>query len=244
MAEIEITSLSEDLQSAPSVTKFAKDGKVNVDNVFKSYTEIEKMVSERVKIPDDKSSVEEIQAFRRKIGVPDDIKDYGDLEGMDPDDQAEILKAAHEEGMTPKQIKKLLDVSSVRAKAKIDKLFADSQAKAEETLKAEWGDKYEKNLADAKRAMQELAPEGFQKLIADNPMIGNNPDVIKMFSKLWTDMKEASFHTNRAALTPENIEQKILDIESDPAFHDRGSPKWEHLHKERSRLFKLKYPDT
>jgi hypothetical protein len=233
-----VDTLPEDLRGNESLKKFS-----DVGTMAKSYVELEKMIGGRVKLPDDKSTVEEIQDFRRKMGVPDKIEDYGTYEGIDPDDMADIVKAAHEEGLTKKQFERLVKVSQGKTTAKLEKIFKETQVKAEETLKNEWGDKYEKNLADAKRAMQELAPEGFQKLIAENPTIGNNPDVIKMFSKLWIDMKEAAFHTNRAALTPEDIDQKIRDIEANPAFNDRGNVHWEILRKERSRLFKLKYPE-
>jgi hypothetical protein len=243
MAEIDITLLPEDLQTAPSVTKFAKDGKVNVANVIKSYSELEKMMGERVKIPGENASVEEIQEFRRKLGVPESIDEYGIFDEIDPEDYAAIVKAAHEEGVTPRQFQRLMKESSEKARARLEKLFTESQTKAEEVLRAEWGDKYEYNLANAKRAMQELAPEGFQELVEKNPAIGNNPDVIKMFSTLWLNMKEAAFHTNRASLTPEDIDRKIVEIESDPAYHDRSSPKWEYLRKERTRLYKIKYPD-
>jgi uncharacterized protein YqgV (UPF0045/DUF77 family) len=233
-----VSTLPEELRGNESLKKFS-----DVGGMAKSYVELEKMIGGRVKLPDDKSTIEEIQDFRRKMGVPEKIEDYGTYEGIDPDDMADIVKAAHEEGLTKKQFERLVKVSQGKTTAKIEKIFKETQTKAEETLKGEWGDKYEKNLADAKRAMQELAPEGFQKLIAENPTIGNNPDVIKMFSKLWVDMKEAAFHTNRAALTPEDIDQKIRDIEANPAFNDRGNVHWEVLRKERSRLFKLKYPE-
>jgi hypothetical protein len=233
-----VDTLPEELRGNESLKKFS-----DVGTMAKSYVELEKMIGGRVKLPDEKSTVEEIQEFRRKMGVPDKIEDYGQFEGIDPADMTDIVKAAHEQGLTKKQFEALVKVSQGKTTEKVQRLFAETQAKAEEALKSKWGDKYERNLADAKRAMQELAPEGFQKLIADNPMIGNNPDVIEMFSKLWVDMKEASFHKSSIALTPEDIDQKIRDIEANPAFNDRGHPHWEHLRRERSKLFKLKYPE-
>lgn len=243
MAEIEISELSEDLRELPSITKFAKDGKISVDNLAKSYGELEKHLGGSIKIPGEGASVEDIQKFRKALGVPEKVEDYGKYDVGDPEDIAEIIKAAHEEGLSKKQLDRLMKVSGERSVERQKKFYELKRIEGETTLKNKWGDKYESNKNDAIRAMQELAPESIKKRLIEDPSLGNDPDMIELFQGLWHQMKEAAFHKPSTSLTAEDIEQKMVDIQSDPAFNDRGSPKWEHLHKELTRLYKLKYPE-
>ena len=243
MAEIEISQLSEDLRELPSITKFAKDGKISVDNLAKSYGELEKHLGGSIKIPGEGASVEDIQKFRKAMGVPDKAEDYGQYDVGDPEDIAEIIKAAHEEGLSKKQLDRLMKVSTDRATERQKKVYTEKMIAGEKALRDKWGDKYESNKNDAVRAMQELAPENIKKRLQEDPNLGNDPDMIELFQGLWHSMKEAAFHRPDTSLTADDIDRKLVEIQSDPAFNDRANPKWEYLHKEQTRLYKIKYPD-
>ena len=243
MAEIEITQLPEDLREVPSITKFAKDGMISIDNLSKSYIELEKHLGGSVKIPGEGASVEDIQKFRKALGVPDKVEDYGTYDFGDPEDIAAIIAVAHAHGVPKKALDELMKVSGEKATEREKKLYAQRFEAGEKALKDKWGVDYEKNKNDAVRAMQEIAPDAVKKRLAEDPKLGNDPDMIELFHGIWQGMKESAFHKPNMRMSPEDIDEKMVNIQADPAYHDRANPKWEFLHKEMTRLYRIKYPE-
>ena len=247
---IDLTSLG-DLGQAETLGKFSADGKIDVNKVVKSYIELEKMHGNSVKIPGEDASVEEIQAFRKRLGVPDDVTGYevdlSNAQGVGKTTTEAFLKRAHELGMSKAHVKEVLGFVGKDMPAMIQALHQAETEKTTNALKEEWGDDFEKNLLDAKRARDEIAAgikggDSFVKLMNDRPELGNNPVMAKMFFEVSKVMKEGKFIGSKIELSGEDIDKRIMDIEVDPAYFDRNHPKWEHLQKERARLYKVKYP--
>jgi hypothetical protein len=150
----------------------------------------------KVKIPDENSTDEERSAFFKALGRPDKSEEYviNRPEEMPPGmtyDEAfekDFRTIVHDLGLNQKQsagmAKMFMEYEVNRHKG----LLADmkeSREKAVETLKKDWpGDYYEKNGAQAKRAMLKFGEVAkipdFQKWM-DETGFGDVPEVIRLF---------------------------------------------------------------
>ena len=154
------------------------------DDALKSYTELEKMSSGRVKMPTPESSAEEIRAFYAKTGCPENPEGYESPvvegaeafknEGMEKD----LAVIAHEMGVSKQGFEAIV--------GKYYEAMADQLRVGMETgtaqLKEEFGDKYDENIKIAQRLCGECSEE-FQELMTTTGL-GNNPVMIKEFLAL------------------------------------------------------------
>jgi hypothetical protein len=135
---------------------------------------------------------EEIAEYRKAHGIPEAADKY-DLKDVKFDDGdkpfvAELLKSAHATNQTPEQVQANLKTwTQIKALAFEHQAESDrnTQTKAEDTLRAEWGAEYRlnRNLID-----NLLNGSGDQKLkdqllhgrLADGTPIGSSPAALKM----------------------------------------------------------------
>ena len=159
----------------------SKKGWKTPDDALKSYSELEKMSSGRVKMPTPESSAEEIRAFYQKTGCPENPEGYEipEVEGAESfrnENVENSLKAiAHAEGVSKQAFEAIV-------KGYYDQLAADVQAsrqQGEATLKQELGDKYDEELKIGQRFAASCSDE-FRELI-DSSGLGNSPVFIKEF---------------------------------------------------------------
>lgn len=146
---------------------------------LKSYTELEKALSVRVKIPTEESTPEEKSSFFTRLGRPDTSDGYTRPElpeGKDYDKDliGGMQTAAFEEGITQKQFSKLVErYLAIQGKKAEDDEVSDTQAVEEHdrVLKELWHVNYDANMEIARRGLRELVAgdlgEKFQKLIKD-----------------------------------------------------------------------------
>lgn len=164
-----------------------KKGWDSADAVLKSYTELEKGMGNKVKIPDGNSSQEEISAFYQKIGVPENAEGYemNVPENIPRDENFEnVMKSvAHESGI-PKagfeaMVKTYYDT--------IGAAMAQERETTQTALQGEWKTDYEANLEISRRACKELfGDETIQYL--NNSGLGNNLLLTKGFFSLGKKM--------------------------------------------------------
>ena len=151
------------------------------DDALKSYSELEKSFSGRVKLPTEQSTAEEKSSFYKSIGVPEGPEGYEikDVPGnIVRNESAELaLKGVAFEGGCPKAtfeaiVKAFYDGESSR--------LIEDRTTSEATLKQEWSKpgQYDANVEIAQRAISELFGEEF-KAILDVTGLGNNHIVIK-----------------------------------------------------------------
>lgn len=147
----------------------------------------------RVKIPGEDASEDEVKAYRAALGLPEtadlyEIERPEMPEGMPYDEQreAQFKQFAHELSLTPTQVNKMIKWEAENA----TKIFNDvteqskaSEAKAEEALKTDWGEKYDENMNQAKRLARNVGGEEFTKWLNDSG-VGNDPGFIKFAHKL------------------------------------------------------------
>lgn len=155
----------------------------------------------KVVIPGEGATKEDVANFRRAIGVPDAPEGYGlkkpekvgDLvvpEAVWDETRAgEFTKLAHELGLTAKQVQALSDFELRWVIGGMQATETQAQAAQEASvaaLKKEWGGNYDGNLALARRAAEAY---GGKELI-EHPALGNDPVLIKALAKIGATITE------------------------------------------------------
>jgi len=235
-----------------------------VDGALKSYANLEKSLgsSNKVTIPSENASKEEIALFRSKLGVPEKATDYKIEKPAGLPDElwgAERVTAyqnkAHEIGLSAKQASEL-------AKWQADQLGGDyaTNSKALEArrdsavaeLKKDWGNNYDANLALAERG---AAAAGISAdVLKTNPELSNNPHFIKAMQavalKLGEDRNAAAIRSTAGGLainSPEAAQAEISKIRGDknhPYNNASASPRdREAAVAHMAQLYAVKNPE-
>ena len=138
-------------------------------SLAKSYLELEKMDSGKIKMPDDSTTAEEKSAFYQKIGRPETVEGYelpelAEGEAYDDQMMGAIKNYALENNIPKDMFSGMVGIYMQEANAAMER-----QAVAtEDALKQEWGGQYDANIEISRRALRELAPaEITEPLIAE-----------------------------------------------------------------------------
>lgn len=157
------------------------------DGFLKSYTELEKAMSTRVKIPTDESTSEEKSAFYTRLGRPDTPDGYtmpNLPEGKSFDESlvGGMKTMAFEEGWTGSQwdkaVERYLAIEKQGAEAK-EAEDARAQEETDRELKELWHADHPKRLEVARRAMRDL--------VKDNVVNGASDNLAERFKTLIED---------------------------------------------------------
>ncbi|OEU68400.1 MAG: hypothetical protein BBJ57_02220 [Desulfobacterales bacterium PC51MH44] len=120
-------------------------------------------------------------------------------EGFNVDENAysEFKNMAFEQGINQKQFSALMGMEAARdasAREMIKNNIENYNTESQKALKAEWGDKYEAKLDSAKRVLShESFADGKFKQFLNDTRFGDNPEVIRFFSKLSDLISEDAF---------------------------------------------------
>jgi hypothetical protein len=154
-----------------------------IQDVLKSYGELEKKLGQRVQPPGEGAKPEEIAAWRKVVGVPEKPEDYKitkpenvPAEVWNEDLVKGFQGVAHELHLSPTQAAKLADWWNGQNMAAMQKYQQEAEgagAAEVQALKTEWGQKFDSNLHAARRVAAAA------KLDINDPAIGNNPAVIR-----------------------------------------------------------------
>ena len=162
----------------------AQKGWKEPSDVLKSYTELEKMSSGRVKMPTPESSAEEIRAFYQRTGCPENPDGYEipAVEGAEAfrneGVEKELAGVAHEMGVSKQAFEAI--VGKYYEHLVMDTV--KTREASETALKEEFGDKYDESLAVAQRFAESTSDE-FRELM-ETTGLGNNPIIVKEFMSL------------------------------------------------------------
>ena len=104
-------------------------GQLRVDALLKSYRELERRLSQRIAPPGADAPAEEVQRFRRSLGIPDSPEEYQitakhDLCCVDED----VNQRLHEAGFTPAQAQLVYDLAAERLLPMIAEAAAQFEA--------------------------------------------------------------------------------------------------------------------
>ena len=236
------TFLPEDLKSDPSLGPIK-----SVDNLAKSYVHSQRMLgADKVTIPGKHATEDEWRQFHTKIGVPEEVDKY-QVNGSDSLDKEffdDFRKTAHSAGILPDQAQKVFDwyVRSAEEAGKRDEeKFTNSQNDGVRELQKEWGSAYDDKV---KRAQAAVGHYGDDNLInfLDETGLGNNPNLIKAFSKIGDTLSEDQFKgtvKGELGFTPDEAQRKLNDIfaNKDHPYFDKTHPNHKNAMEEVQTLF-------
>jgi hypothetical protein len=188
------------------------------------------------KLPGANATEQEIKDFHKAMGVPE--KPEGYLDSVKLENGATIgdadkpivesfAAAAQEAGLPTKAFNKVLNwyyENEERKAVEKDANDLDDYNGATQELKEEWGPAYQRNI-NAIGSIFQTAPGGsdwknpesllakfMAGRLADGTLIGNSPDVIRLFSSLAMDINPAMTVTDGGS-TGKGIDTEIAEIE-------------------------------
>ncbi len=254
-----VADLPEDLRGNPTLQSFkGNDWKEVGPALAKSFIETKKMTGQKAyDLPKDDWKPEQWSEWHKTIGVPESPDKYPQVDAellkktsLPPEIIASANKKFHELGLTPKQVKGLVNDWYLPDVAKGMEQEAAAKQEAmkrdEEAIRAEWGDNYDKNAGLVRAALAEVGSPELSKWVEE---IGaaNKPELAKMLAKVGERMLESSARgggstTSGGATDREGAKNEINEMIqkriNDPAFAKAfENPKsaelarWHELHK-------------
>lgn len=230
-------TLDPDLKANPSVQKF-KD----VGSLTKSYLELEKTLGkEKVVIPTDKSTKEEITAFWRKLGAPEKEDGYElhDEDVAEPvrlsaEDKKAFQKAAFEMGVPKKHVEGLFQIFKQMREQKFNQeteRVKNMKGATEAALRGKHGAAYEAKVAGAQRVLDTLGKgKTFSK--EAQQMILNDQGFLEMMAEVYEMVGEDKFGGKaRTTLTPEEAQRELNEI-----MGNKKGPFYDALHPEHEAV--------
>lgn len=175
-----------------------------------------------------KHTDEELAQWRKDNGIPESADKY-DLKFdsglvIGDDDKADVdsfLKIAHDNNLTPNQVKAAIEWNYQQREAAIAERAAQDETDRTsvlDTLNAEWGNEFRQNINMAKGVLDQFPANVRDAMMSarlpDGTAIFNSPDVLRGFVALAREVNPA------AALVPtgqgdplKNVEGRLTEIE-------------------------------
>jgi len=223
--------------------------------VYGMYRELEAKFSQGglTKIPGKDAPPEEIKAFQKAIGVPENAKDYvenlslpngitiGDQDKKIAGDFAEAMhKAGAPQSVMNEAYAWYLKNEESRAAA-IDQQDDDNKTQSLQALKEEWGPAFKRN-TNAISSLFAYAPGGsdlendgslFNRLLggrlADGRIIGDDPDMVKFLVAIAKEVNPVATVVESADGSGKGLDDEIKEIEnlmrSDRRAYDKDTKK-------------------
>lgn len=199
-------------------------------NIFKSYLDLDKRISEGVKplsLKED-STPEEVAAYRKQMGIPDEPSGY-DLqfksENMDTEQAAEVVgrfkEFVHDKNLPPAVAQDVMswyeESLTAMEQDRTAKVY-ETREETRENLIRDWGDEYKSNMAAVSTYLEaNLGEDGKKALIQqrfeDGTFLGDNLHFMKMMAPVATD------YVGPDAIFSGDVEQAGRDVDSEIAEH-------------------------
>lgn len=227
------------LRAEPSLKPFVnkETGEFNMANVLKSYIHTKRQMGEdKVTLPKETSTKEEIDQFWAKLGWVGDEKEYSvpkpEESAIDDEFLNGFNKFAHENRIPKAVAQKMVGFLDTKTKEGLAKSQATQSERIKqglEGLQTEWGQAYDTKLGSARRVLNEVVKdEGVMEMFKD-PSVGSNPAVIKALAAIGEKLfKEDGFKGNptETMFSPEEASRKINQIMGDAshAYNIKGHP--------------------
>lgn len=217
--------LSEDLKPyAGSIRKF--EG-TPIQDVLKSYGELEKKLGQRMQPPGPEARPEEVAAWRKSLGVPEKPDGY---EIARPEEvPAELWNDELVRGFTAMAHKHHIPAAAAQelvqwwngqqmaALSRYQSEAANGREALVQGLQSEWGERYEANLQSAQRVA------AMARLDVNDPSIGDNPAVIRALhamASLVSEDRQVTGGSGALRLTRQQQADDIQTNKSNPLYGD------------------------
>lgn len=210
---------------------------VKTSKSFTSFVEqsvnAQKLIGSKISIPkdDDEKAWNE---FYAKIGRPESADKYDIKRPVDSklpyDEKMEkaFLTTAHKSGLSKRQAQGVLDWwNKEQETIALESEKVRTSAVAE--LKKEWGSEYEAKVAVSQRALLKYGDKELVKFLEDTGL-GNNPAVVRMFSRIGDDSREEKTPRGEpagdmvGAEAKKEIDKLMLDKEFSGRYYNPRAP--------------------
>ena len=239
------SSLSDELKNDSTLANI-KD----VESAAKTLIHQQKMLGSRIPMPKSDEERSELysklgrpnQASEYKVEVPQSHESY-----FQEDNLNEFKNVAHNIGLNQSQVDALINyqLKTIDTDAsKQDSRLAVGKQDTENSLKQEWGYDYDKQVRNAKRALEVYGDPELQQLMQGEA--GNNPAVVKFFARIGKDITEdmaKNTQNNTLATSPLDAKAEIDGIyaNSNHPYHkpyDKGHKEAvEHMRQLHEKVF-------
>lgn len=235
-----LNDLSDEYRTHPKISQFK-----SVEDMAKSYMNMEKSFGNRVPMPSEDWDESQYNDFYNKLGRPEspDGYEFGKAEGLPEDFEIneqfmkDFANTAHQSGMTKAQAQKawnMLQQKTYESQKNAYDSYQQSLKERNDALKQEWGGEYDSNIAAAKKLMNLAGEEWIEYLKKSG--LGQEPEFIKVSAKLGKMIGEDNIKPTKqssATVTPAQADEQISKIWSEN--HDILMDK---MHPERPALMK------
>ena len=247
-ADTWLTKLPEDLRGNASLAKFKDE-----TSAIKAYVELEKSMGNKIKVPGENATPDELNAFYNKIGRPETkdgyefetlLADKADLFTVAPalkESVEAFAQLAHELGMPKATASKLLQWQTNKLEAQIQEL-ATKTDQAKETLAKIWGNDTETKLAEANQAADILAKQYPAEMqVFKDSDAARNPVTMIMLSELASLYKEKNDGvlggSSAQEATPRDQLTQLMKAGRDHPLWDNRHPQHKQAVEQYNRLY-------
>lgn len=241
-----IESLPDDIKKDPSLQNFKDPA-----SLAKSWVNAQKMIgADKVIIPGEKATAEEIASFHAKLGRPGKSEEYKfelpENYKLHPVLEKGLRETAFAAGLSSKQAAQLV---SWYAKTEPELMQANETAQKQQIVdsineyKKTLGgdDKYKAQVDKARTAVAALADDKLKKFLVDT-QLGSKPEMIEHFAKLADMMGEDKIADGNGTPMPshdlESMQREINDIEGMKGYWDGSLPNQDAMNTRRTDLYK------
>ncbi len=183
------SSLNEEYRNHPSIQKFN-----DVNGMAKSYLSLESLMGqEKIPVPKNTDDSNAWALYNKAFDVPETADKYDfNFEGFEDVDFSKYKEFMHKYHL-PKDTAKALMTEHLQAfkdyeQAKYDEISKEKDT-ATETLKKEWGYKFEENIKTARIFLEKMS-ETKEDFDYFNQKIGNDAKFLKLLTKLGETISE------------------------------------------------------
>ena len=228
-----LDSLPEDLRVEPSLRNFTDPA-----SLAKSYVHAQRMIgADKIPLPGKSATDEDWANVWSRLGRPQAPSEY-ELKFENPifaDNELESFKqSAFEAGLNNRQVErmaKFLDEAVSGARSSRSEVTEKAVYEAEQELRQEFGQAFDQRMALAYNAATQLLGDASlldEVELSDGRMLGDHPQVVRMFAKLAEQIGEDKLlgETSELIMTPQEAGQRIAEMTR------RDSPYWDKLHPE------------
>jgi len=235
-----LESIPEELRSEPALRNFQDAG-----SLAKSYVHAHRMIgADKVSIPNKSATPDEWREVYQKLGAPTQVDAY-QFDGLDKGVAEQLKKQAFESGLSQAQANAVADFHLNQQNSRNEALKEAGENaiyESEQELRAEYGKAFDQKIQAAQGAAKQLlgGVEIFEEIqLADGRMLGDHPDIIRMFSTLAKEIGEDQLvgETSEMIMTPAEASRQITDLtQTNGPYWDKQHPEHDNYVAEVLRL--------
>ena len=241
------------LAGDPNFEKFE-----TVQDLGKSYKEMQNLVSRSVRLPTEDASPEAREKFFEKLtsidGVmrtpegyrpPPEAPEGYEFErpenGMPPEVEGGLKAAAHKAGLTADQAAVMYEWMNTTVGAEAEEIKASNE-RGMEQLRGLWGQATEQRMQRAKAATQRLIEDNpeLEDMVDKVHQIGHDATMIQVFDRVAEMLGEAGVTpaTPRSMLTPEDASIQLAELIEHHGHLQEGDRGYDAFVQKRNNLYK------